>query len=134
MVLLFERQSTKKEIMPNYTIMTCKAIFLMGRHVFCQKGTGQSSVNCPYSENRPAPRLTERADLSPVNWTKNQAPSAATQAVCLFVQYCHFAALEKLRLCGPLPRAHGTIYAQLSRVGGVGRPATPGAGQGRFSE
>ncbi|MGP8089639.1 MAG: hypothetical protein ACLPUX_06025 [Syntrophobacteraceae bacterium] len=34
--------------------------------------------------------------------------------VCLFVQYRHFAALGKLRLCGPLPRTYGTIYALLS--------------------
>src|SRR5208337_464956 len=35
-------------------------------------------------------------------------------SVCFFVQYWRFATLGKSRPCGLLPRAYGTIYAQLS--------------------
>ncbi len=38
----------------------------------------------------------------------------AAGVVCLFAQYCHFATLEKLRLCEPLPRTD-VQDAQLSR-------------------
>jgi hypothetical protein len=58
-----------------------------------------------------APRLMMLADVYLDNWTKRQAPStAAIQAVCLFVQHCHFAAPGKIAALRPRPRSYGTIY------------------------